>query len=319
LSPVPEDATAVFAETTQMELRHLRYFLAIVAERHFTRAARRLGIAQPPLSQQIRQLEEEVGIALFARTARGVTLTAAGEAFLPHAEAALREVERARTAARRIRHGDLGTIRVGFTSAASLNPFVPGAISAFRNTYPDVELRLIVQPTTPLLAQLSQDQIDVAFVRPTSTERLSLRAIPLPDERLWIALPSGHALATRKRLRLDELRDEPFILYPRANGSLLYDSIIAACQRAGFSPRVVQEAPQMASMVSLVAAGVGVTLAPESVCQLRPAGVRYVRIKGQAPVAMLWLVAQRSATASVVDNFLRHAATFFKTPPRLTT
>lgn len=105
---------------------------------------------------------------------------------------------------------------------------------------------------------------------------------------------------------------EPFILYPRANGSVLYDSIIAACQSAGFSPRVVQEAPQMASMVSLVAAGVGVTLVPESVCQLRPAGVRYVRINGQAPVAMLWLVAQRSATASAIDNFLRHAATFFK-------
>ena len=140
---------------------------------------------------------------------------------------------------------------------------------------PDVELRLIVQPTTPLLAQLSQDQIDVAFLRPTSTERQTLRAIPLPDERLWIAVPSGHALAARKRVRLDELRDEPFILYPRANGSLLYDSIIAACQSAGFSPRVVQEAPQMASMVSLVAAGVGVTLVPECVCQLRPAGVRY--------------------------------------------
>jgi DNA-binding transcriptional LysR family regulator len=302
-----------------MELRHLRYFLAIVAERHFTRAARRLGIAQPPLSQQIRQLEEEVGATLFTRTARGVTLTAAGEAFLPHAEAALREVDRARTAARRVTHGDLGTLRVGFTSAASLNPLVPAAISSFRNTYPDVELRLIVQATSPLLAQLSQDQIDVAFVRPTSTERQSLRAIPLPDERLWIALPSGHALATRTRLRLDELRDQPFILYPRANGSLLYDAIIAACQRAGFSPRVVQEAPQMASIVSLVAAGVGVTLVPESVCQLRPVGVRYVRIKGQAPVAMLWLVAQRSASTSGLDNFLRHAEKFFKTPHRQTT
>src|SRR5918993_2423544 len=185
-----------------MELRHLRYFLAIVAERHFTRAAKKLGIAQPPLSQQIRQLEDEVGTRLFTRTARGVTLTAAGEAFLPHAEAAIREVGRARTAARRVSHGDLGTLRIGFTSAASLNPLVPAAISAFRNAYPDLELQLVVQATTPLLAQLSQDMIDVAFVRPTSTERESLRAIPLPDERLWIALPAGHALATRKRLRL---------------------------------------------------------------------------------------------------------------------
>ena len=156
----------------------------------------------------------------------------------------------------------------------------------------------------------------MAFVRPTSTERESLRAIPLPDERLWIALPTGHPLAARKRLRLDDLRNEPFILYPRANGSLLYDSIIAACQNAGFSPRVVQEAPQMASMVSLVAAGVGLTLVPESVCQLRPAGVRYIPIRGQTPLAMLWLVAQRGATAAGVDNFLRHAERFFRTPPR---
>jgi DNA-binding transcriptional LysR family regulator len=302
-----------------MELRHLRYFLAIVADRHFTRAAKKLGIAQPPLSQQIRQLEEEVGTRLFTRTARGVVLTAAGEAFLPHAEAALREVERARTAARRISHGDLGTIRMGFTSAASLNPLVPAAISSFRNAFPDVELRLVVQATSPLLSQLSQDLLDVAFVRPTPTEREALRAIPLPDERLWIALPADHPLAKRKRLRLGDLRNEPFILYPRGNGSLLYDTIIAACQNAGFSPRVVQEAPQMASIVSLVAAGVGVTLAPESVCQLRPAGVRYVAVQGQTPVAMLWLVAHRGPTSAGVDNFLRHAERFFRTPvPRTT-
>jgi DNA-binding transcriptional LysR family regulator len=191
---------------------------------------------------------------------------------------------------------------------------VPATISGFRTAYPDVELRLVVQATTPLLAQLSQDLIDVAFARPTSSERESLRAIPLPDERLWIALPTGHALATRQRLRLGELRNEPFILYPRANGSLLYDSIIAACQNAGFSPRVVQEAPQMASIVSLVATGVGLTMVPESVCQLRPAGVRYIRISGQTPLARLWLVAQRGVPSAGVDNFLRHAEQFFKTP-----
>jgi DNA-binding transcriptional LysR family regulator len=299
-----------------MELRHLRYFLAIAADRHFTRAADKLGIAQPPLSQQIRQLEEEVGARLFTRTARGVTLTAAGEAFLPHAEAALREVERARTAVRRISHGDLGIIRIGFTSAASLNPLVSATISSFRSAYPDVELRLVVQPTTPLLAQLSHDVIDLAFVRPTSTEREALRAIPLPREPLWIALPADHPLAARDRLRLNDLRNEPFILYPRANGSLLYDAIIAACQRAGFSPRVVQESPQMASMVSLVAAGVGVTLVPESICQLRPAGVRYVPIHGQRPAASLWLVAPRGSTPPAVSNFLRYAEQAFAAPGR---
>jgi DNA-binding transcriptional LysR family regulator len=299
-----------------MELRHLRYFVAIASERHFTRAAAKLGIAQPPLSQQIRQLEDELGTRLFTRTARGVVLTAAGEAFLPHAEAAIRDVERATSDARRVSRGDLGTLRVGFTSAASLNPLVPTVISAFRRSYPDVELRLVVHPTTLLLAQLSQDIIDAAFARPTTAQRESLRALPLPSEHLWIALPTGHPLANRTRIRLSVLRNEPFILYPRANGSLLYDSIIAACQNAGFSPRVVQEAPEMASMVGLVAAGVGVTLVPESIRQLRPTGVRYVRISGQTPLAMLWLVAQRAATSSALANFLQHADRFFKRAPR---
>lgn len=296
-----------------MELRHLRYFAAVVAERHFTRAAKTLGIAQPPLSQQIRQLEEEIGTPLFTRAPRGVTLTAAGEAFLPHAEAALREADRALVAARRVSRGDLGQIRIGFTSAASLNPLVPAVISAFRAAYADVDVRLVVEATNSLLTRLSQDLIDVAFVRPTPAERELLRVTPLPAERLWIALPSGHALAARKRLRLGDLRHEPFILYPRANGSLLYDAIIAACQHAGFSPRIVQEAPQMASIVSLVAAGVGVTLVPESVCQLRPAGVRYMRISGQTPTALLWMVAKHGVQLAGVTNFLRHADAFLKT------
>ena len=309
---VVNDDRSGFARRGQMELRHLRYFVAVAGERHFTRAAKKLGIAQPPLSQQIRQLEDEIGTPLFTRAPRGVALTAAGEAFLPHAEAALREAERARVAARRVSRGDLGEIRIGFTSAASLNPVVPAVISAFRTACPDVELRLVVEATTPLLTRLAQDLVDVAFVRPTTAERESLRAIPLPDERLWIALPAGHALATRKRLRLAELHNEPFILYPRANGSLLYDVIIAACQNAGFSPRIVQEAPQMALIVSLVAAGVGVALVPESVCQLRPAGMRYVRISGRPPTAMLWLVAKRGVQLGGANRFLRHAEAFFK-------
>lgn len=297
-----------------MELRHLRYFVAIANERHFTRAAKKLGMAQPPLSQQIRQLEVEVGTPLFTRAPRGVALTAAGEAFLPHAEAALREADRARVAALRASRGDLGQLRIGFTSAASMNPIVPATIGAYRQTYPDVDVRLVVQATTPLLALLAQDQIDVAFVRPTAAELESLRAIALPDERLWVALNSGHALATRKRLRLANLRSEPFVLYPRAIGSLLYDAIIAACQNAGFSPHVVQEAPQMSVIVSLVAAGVGVTLVPESMCQLRPAGVRYIRIIGQAPTAKLWLVAKRDVQLASVSNFLQRTEAFIQAP-----
>ena len=299
-----------------MELRHLRYFLALAEHRHFTRAARVVGIAQPPLSQQIRQLETEVGTALFTRAAGGVRLTPAGQAFLPHAEAALREAGRAQTAARLVTRGDLGTVRIGFTSAASLNPIVPSMISDFRRTFPNVDLRLVVLPTTSLLTELLHDRIDLAFMRPTPTARRSLRVLPLPAERLLVALPTDHALSGRKRLRLQDLRNDPFILYPRMNGSLLYDTIISACQHAGFSPRVVQEAPQMAAIVSLVAAGVGVTLVPESVSQLQPKGMRYARIIGETPSAMLWLVAQRSDIPSgAIENFMRHAERFLRSAP----
>src|SRR5215831_13557240 len=209
-----------------MELRHLRYFLAVARERHVTRAAKTIGIAQPPLSQQIRQLEEEVGAPLFVRGSRGVALSAAGRAFLPHAEAAVREAERAAVAAQRVNRGEAGTLRVGFTSAASLNPLVPATINNFRTAFPGVELRLAVEATALLLEQLFNDVLDVAFVRPTAAEREALRLIDLPDERLLIALPSTHPLACRKRIRLAELRADPFVIYPRSNGSVLYDTII---------------------------------------------------------------------------------------------
>ena len=244
-----------------------------------------------------------------------MTLTAAGEAFLPHAEAALREVERARTAARRISHGDLGTIRIGFTSAASLNPLVPGGDQLVPQRVPR-RRAAAGRPADHPAARANVAGHDRRGVRASDLDRARVTARDSVAGRTSLdCLPTGHALATRKRLRLGDLRNEPFILYPRANGSLLYDAIIAACQNAGFSPRVVQEAPQMASMVSLVAAGVGVTLVPESVCQLRPAGVRYIPIHGQTPVAMLWLVAPRGAMAAGVEQFSRHAERFFKTPP----
>jgi DNA-binding transcriptional LysR family regulator len=294
-----------------MELRHLRYFVAVAAEGHVTRAARKLGIAQPPLTQQIHQLEEQVGASLFIRGPRGVSLSAAGQAFLPHAEAALREATRAAVAAQRVSRGEAGTLRIGFTSAASLNPLVPATINDFRTAYPGVELRLTVQATTPLLAQLSSDILDAAFIRPTSAERESLRVVDLPDERLWIALPATHPLASRNRIRLAELRSDPFVFYPRANGSVLYDTIIATCQGAGFSPTIVQEAPQMASIVGLVAAGIGVALVPESVCQLRPEGVRYARILGQTPVATLCLACQPTGhAAAAIANLMARAQTF---------
>jgi len=272
-----------------MELRHLRYMIAIAEELHFTRAAERLGIAQPPLSQQIKQLEAEVGTPLFHRSARAVTLTEAGHAFLPHARDAVDEADRAIAAAQRAARGDMGHLRVGFTSSASFNPLVPGIVRRFGELYPDVTVDLAEQATSQLLDALRDERLDVAFLRATASERDGLETVELPAEELWVALPSRHPLATQKRIDLLQLAGEAFVLYPRANGRLLYDTMVSACRNAGFSPRIAQEAPQMASTVHLVAAGVGVALVPASMCQLHASGVTYVRIAGDVPRAQLWL------------------------------
>lgn len=295
-----------------MELRHLKYVLAVAEELHFTRAAERLGMGQPPLSQQIKQLEEELGTPLFVRATRAVSLTEAGKAFIPHAQAALRATAQAAIAAKRAARGELGVVRIGFTSSASFNPHIPALIRRFRDIYPDVELSLMEQATNLLLSALHADEIDIAFLRPTLAQRENLATFQLPNEPLWLALPSHHPLSQRDSLKLIEMSGDPFILYPRTNGSLLYDSVIAACRNAGFSPRVVQEAPQMASTVNLVAAGVGITIVPESMRQLHPEGVSYIRIADRIPSALLWIAhRQTEATPAVVKNFMAQVQTFF--------
>jgi len=293
-----------------MELRHLRYALAIAEERHFTRAAAKLGIAQPPLSQQIKVLEDELGVRLFHRLTRSVELTEAGVAFMPLAQAALQAADQAGEAARRAAKGEIGGISIGFTSSASFNPRVPHIIGRFRESYPGLKITLEEKTTAKLLESLQSATLDVAFLRPTLGETDGLVSRRLPDEDLWIALPARHRLAGVDTLALVELAGDPFILYPRANGRLLYDSIIAACRNAGFSPRIAQEAPQMASTVNLVAAGVGVALVPESLCRLHAQGVTYARIAGDGPKAQLVVSHLRSATVPpAVRNFMSCVAT----------
>lgn len=289
-----------------MELRHLRYALAVADELHFTRAAQRLGIGQPPLSQQIKLLEQELGTQLFHRMTRGVELTEAGAAFMPHARAALAAAQEAATAARRAARGEVGSLAIGFTSSASFNPRVPRIIGTFREQFPDLTLRLVENTTARLLDQLREGAIDVAFLRPALGETDGLRLHRLPDEALWAALPARHRLAGAKAIDLVDLAGEAFILYPRGNGRLLYDSIIAACRNAGFSPRIAQEAPQMASTVNLVAAGVGVALVPESMCQLHAHGVTYVPIAGDGPKAQLMAAHARDRPmAPALRHFLQ--------------
>jgi DNA-binding transcriptional LysR family regulator len=287
-----------------MELRHFRYFLAVAEELHFTRAALRLGISQPPLSQQIKQFEAEVGTALFHRLPHGVALTEAGARLLPDARAILRLADEALDSARRAAKGETGIIRIGFTSSASFHPFVTGAIRDYRLAYPDVQLELIEGNTVRLIELFQAEHLNAAFIRPVPGETGGLVSHLLFREEMLVALPADHVLAARDRVALGDLARETFILYPRRNGRALYDDIVGSCQAAGFSPRVGQEAPQMGSTVTLVAAGLGISIVPASMMHLAAPGVTYRPIDGDAPRAAMSLVHLDGVSPAVTHAFV---------------
>lgn len=273
-----------------MELRHLRYFVAVGDARHFTRAAEALGIGQPPLSQQIMALEREVGTPLFRRLPRGVELTSAGQAFMEDARRILRDVDQATARAQRVARGELGRIRIGMINSAPFHSLIPKVIREFRRRYPAVALSLEERTTPGLAAAVRNETVDAAFVRPLLEEEPGLRSEALVDEDMVVALPAGHALAARARIPLLALSIEPFVLFSRAVGAGLHDEIIRACRNAGFSPRVVQEASQVTSIVNLVAAGLGVSIVPASMQHVHTEGVSYRPIQRPVPKARLSLI-----------------------------
>ncbi len=270
-----------------MELRHLRYFVAVASELHFTRAAERLGIGQPPLSQQIQQLEQEVGTPLFIRDRRGVALTEAGQAFLADAQLVLAGAERAKEAARRIGNGEVGTLAIGFTVSTSIHPFVPRLIRTYRFRHPGVGVTLVEQPTMQLVERVQNGSIDLAFVRAPAPQLPGIRIDTILSEPMLAVVPSVHPLAARDAIELNELAGEPFILYPRKLGTGVYDAVMQACAAAGFQPHAGLEVPQMTSVVTFVAAGMGVSVLPATMSQLQAEGVRYLSLKGAPPIANL--------------------------------
>ncbi|MCC7271810.1 MAG: LysR family transcriptional regulator [Alphaproteobacteria bacterium] len=292
-----------------VELRHLRYFVAVAEEEHVTRAAERLNIQQPPLSQQIRALETELGVPLFRRKARGIALTEAGRLFLEDVRAILAQVDHAVAAVKRAARGEQGRLAVGFTSSAPFHPFLPAVLRRFRDAFPGVALAMEESGTAELVEALRSERIDVAFVRSPIAEGAGLDVLPLLEEEMLAALPAGHRLAAGKRaaaaLPLAALASEPFILYRRSAGAGLYDAIIAACHGAGFNPQLVQEAPRILSTLNLVAAGLGVSIVPASLGRLALAGVAYRRLRTRPPlVAPLHLAMRRREGSAVVRRFV---------------
>lgn len=289
-----------------MELRHLRYFVAVAEHGHITRAAEALGIQQPPLSQQIRALEQELEVQLLHRKPRGVALTEAGEVFLKRAKAILGEVDRAFASARRTARGEQGRVIVGFTSSAPFHPFVPRVIRMFREASPHVSLVLEEGGSSGLVQGLHNEMIDAAFIRSPVADVVGLLVQPLLEERMLVALPTGHPFAHGSApLRLTELASETFILYKRPGAPGLYDSIITACRGAGFSPRVGQEAPRIVSTLNLVSAGLGVSIVPESLRRLQMDEVVYRELADDANlVAPLILASRRGESSAAVQRFI---------------
>ncbi len=298
-----------------MDLRHLRYFVAVAEEGHITRAAARLGIQQPPLSQQIRGLERELDAQLFHRRPRGVELTDAGRALLADARTILALVDRTVAGVRQTAQGKRGRIAVGFTSSAPFHPFVPRVIRAFRVAYPAVSLTLEENGTADLVRALRTRRIDAAFIRSPIADAPELLVRPLLAEEMVVALPVRHRLAssnggrTARALPLRSLGAETFILYRRPSGPGLYDAIISACRRAGFSPNIGQEAPLIVSTLNLVAAGLGVSIVPASLRRQRLDGVVYRPIRGHPQLkAPLNLTYRRASTSPALRRFVELVA-----------
>lgn len=275
-----------------MELRHLRYFVTIAEEKHITRAAARLGIAQPPLSQQLRALETDVGTALFERTPRGVVLTPAGEAFLPKARAALATAMQAAEDARLAAAGLRGTLNVGFVTSAALHPFVPALIRSFAHSHPDVRLEVGEGNAAELTERISTGSLDAALIRVPVGKSAQVMTCELLREKTFLALPHGHRLLSRwqpgaegPRLALTQLADDPFILVRRAPAPGLYENLVQACRRSGFEPIIVAQVDRMLTNLSLVAAGVGVSAVPGAMRGIHAEQVAYCPIRHQADLA----------------------------------
>ncbi len=295
-----------------MELRDLRAFVAVAEELHFGRAAARLHMAQPPLSQRIKALEEELGTRLLTRTSRSVALTGPGRLFLERARRTLALAEEAAGEVRRAGRGETGRLRVGFMGPAMDGP-LPLALRAFRERVPGVGLELAEKPSAAQIEDIVSGALDCGFIRAFGQTPPGLVTLCFTREPYVAVLPSGHPLADRSRgapLPLAALADEPFILFPRHAGPGLFDAMTAACAKSGFTPRISQEAATKKTGMSLVAAGFGVTLVPASARNFTRAGTVLVEIEGELPLVEIHLARREGAPEAALSRFIETVMAF---------
>jgi len=292
-----------------IDLKRLRAFVTTVQEGSITRAANKLLMQQPSLTRLLHGLELEFGTRLLHRLPRGVTATESGQVLLQEALQLLQHSENLQQAMRRATQGEQGRIAIGFTGSAALHHLVPQLLRRYRELMPQVMVHLEEASSGELLDALSQQQLDVVFVRSPPSDSAELRVSLLQQESMMVALPAGHALAvdSTQPLPLLALADEAFVLYRRPAGQGLYDSIIAACHAAGFSPLVIQEAPRLPATLSLVAAGLGVSIVPRSMSRLANSDLVYRPLSpGPGLQAALYMAMRATApTPAVLYKFSR--------------
>jgi DNA-binding transcriptional LysR family regulator len=286
-----------------MELRHLRYYVAVAEECHFGRAAQRLHMAQPPLSQQIKQLEAELGVILLTRSTRKVELTPAGAVYLDHARAILARVDLAADEVSRVAAGHLGRLAIGFTGSATYD-VLPMLARVLREDLPGIDLDLKGEMLTPdQVAGLLDHSLDIGFLRPP-VRNPDLEVRVLRREPLIAVLPASHSLAAKANVRLADLREEPFICYPSHHRSVVYESVIDACEKAGFVPADIHEVAETSTLVSFVAAGLGVALVPSSVQHLSITGAVFLPLAGTTEEVQLAVAIRRGDESPHVARVL---------------
>src|SRR5580700_11171824 len=288
-----------------MELRHLRYFVGVGEEQHFGRAAERLHIAQPALSRQIQDMEKEIGFRLFERLPRGVKLSPAGKLFLEDARRILGEVQEATQRAERVASGKAGTLRVGFVESISWHGVVPKSFRRFRQKQPGAELRPVPMLSLGQVEAILSGRLDAGFVVSMTTPSKELDQRLVAQHKVVLAAPKGHPLTRQTRLRLNDLNDVPFIRFPRRANPAAYDRLMEACFRGGLkSPRIVQEADDHATILSLVSCRLGVALVSDSARWHCPRGVALLPIVDLNVEVSFSLIWRKDNTNPLLQRFL---------------
>jgi DNA-binding transcriptional LysR family regulator len=290
-----------------MDLRKLKYFVATADELHFGRAARRLGISQPPLSMQLRALEEDLDVRLFDRDSRNVALTAAGAVLLVEARKILGQIEQTRVLVQRTARGEQGSLSVGFITPVEYS-FLPPLLRDFRREYPKIVLQIRELMSDAQLHELRAGTLDVGFLTGPVTDQ-RLRHHEMTVEPLIAAIPTDHPLATNaSKLSIRQLADEDIIMFPRTIAPTLFDETLAFCLHAGFSLRIAQEVSQSQTIISLVSAGLGIAIVPASMRHLRRKGVIYRSFSERSPIMRTFTAWSPERSSTVLKRFLKTAS-----------